>query len=1070
MNANEQISSSLETGLPSSPYPGLRPFLANEAALLFGRERQVQEIIKRLDTTQFVAVIGGSGCGKSSLIYAGVVPSLRSYGIPGAGDFWISMICTPGTNTTHATGANNVAAPDNGDVAASARPSPVTRFARKFEALLRPAASPAEAAARLADIEQIFRQDAGFSRLTDVFRDDLLLPAGPKVEDARLLFVIDQFEEIFHPTNAHVDDCRVMVQRIIDHFFRPHKHCYVALTMRSEHLNDCATYLGLPEAINKAIYLVPRLNPDQLRQAMIAPALRFLRLRKREADDESLPDSVEFEPRVSERLLTDTLAISEDPDHLPLFQHALARTWEAACARQTSKGEATRVPATIVWADLEVAVSGADSRATDALGSNCNALRSSLEHWATRLYERYSAHDRSLLDGLLRRLAFKDPNTGTYTQQRVAITELALPPGNPGDADRLVELIDRGFVRSAHYMFWDTGSAQHVTLKVSHESFIRGWSHFRLLIDKEADRFEEFVAVLRRCGSWLTNGKTPDRLLDDADLRRLREQGMEEMFVGGEQRQAWLWMLQLDRDGARLADFAPTLDEFLKASADKQSAEFKSRALNRTILWAAVGLALVFLPLVLFSMLVQAPVLRSVARLSDANTIVASLPVIKAYPSIGDPVAITTSRSLQAAATKVDEVRSDEERMVNLGPDDISRHIDWLPPIKEQRGVLLRIASIVEPQINGRIRSFLSTTMWKTGNPPDLTGVVVTASTSVKSCDDAQDGARKTVKGQVFWTAGSDASITRPALFVPDYKEDVGLVVRAANIDAEGRCTFSQPVFSAPAYVNPFVVFDATLRYLLASTGELPDQRTVLFEELVWGRDSQSGRWVTRQPSDYTVVTDTRSAEAVSKEAGSLHAKSVTTWLTRGGVAFSVDGNSWRVAAGTQAAPLMGSEGLNPLARSNNTSECMKLKNPESATFANVRPEVPLMFEDAKGRYCFEITPYQAGTGAAGNTSTQRDLPAGSDTQWQDVTIAIYDKPNGERLNSEGAPGVLPIARLPPFGVVGGANNNWYVGESGPYDGWIAIRANSGGAERYLGVPWSTHALSKLIDDVVAGK
>ena len=67
-------ANSLGIQLPAEPYPGLRPFQPHEAALLFGREKQVREVIDRLRQTQFVAVIGGSGSGKSSLIHAGVVP------------------------------------------------------------------------------------------------------------------------------------------------------------------------------------------------------------------------------------------------------------------------------------------------------------------------------------------------------------------------------------------------------------------------------------------------------------------------------------------------------------------------------------------------------------------------------------------------------------------------------------------------------------------------------------------------------------------------------------------------------------------------------------------------------------------------------------------------------------------------------------------------------------------------------------------------------------------------------------------------------------------------------------
>ena len=81
-----------------SPFPGLRPFLDTESSIFFGRESQVQQVIEHLRATRFIALLGGSGSGKSSLIRAGVLPTLRGYGIREAGDFWVPVLCTPGTN------------------------------------------------------------------------------------------------------------------------------------------------------------------------------------------------------------------------------------------------------------------------------------------------------------------------------------------------------------------------------------------------------------------------------------------------------------------------------------------------------------------------------------------------------------------------------------------------------------------------------------------------------------------------------------------------------------------------------------------------------------------------------------------------------------------------------------------------------------------------------------------------------------------------------------------------------------------------------------------------------------
>ena len=59
------------------PYPGLRPFRHDEADLFFGREEQVDQLLARLESCRFLAVVGRSGCGKSSLIRAGLLPALR---------------------------------------------------------------------------------------------------------------------------------------------------------------------------------------------------------------------------------------------------------------------------------------------------------------------------------------------------------------------------------------------------------------------------------------------------------------------------------------------------------------------------------------------------------------------------------------------------------------------------------------------------------------------------------------------------------------------------------------------------------------------------------------------------------------------------------------------------------------------------------------------------------------------------------------------------------------------------------------------------------------------------------
>src|SRR3982751_5041643 len=59
-----------------NPFPGLRPFSIEESQLFFGREGQVDEILKKLSQHRSVTIMGYSGSGKSSLMFCGLIPVL----------------------------------------------------------------------------------------------------------------------------------------------------------------------------------------------------------------------------------------------------------------------------------------------------------------------------------------------------------------------------------------------------------------------------------------------------------------------------------------------------------------------------------------------------------------------------------------------------------------------------------------------------------------------------------------------------------------------------------------------------------------------------------------------------------------------------------------------------------------------------------------------------------------------------------------------------------------------------------------------------------------------------------
>src|SRR5262249_29541810 len=79
-----------------NPFPGLRPFQTDEAHLFHGRREQVSELLQRMARRRFLAVVGTSGTGKSSLVRAGLLPALYRGYMGTAGSRWRIAVMRPG--------------------------------------------------------------------------------------------------------------------------------------------------------------------------------------------------------------------------------------------------------------------------------------------------------------------------------------------------------------------------------------------------------------------------------------------------------------------------------------------------------------------------------------------------------------------------------------------------------------------------------------------------------------------------------------------------------------------------------------------------------------------------------------------------------------------------------------------------------------------------------------------------------------------------------------------------------------------------------------------------------------
>ena len=1040
--------------LPREPYPGLRPFLDFEAALLFGRERQVREVIERLRQTQFVAVLGGSGSGKSSLIHAGVVPELRSFGIPGAGDLWLPMACTPGTNVS-------------ADDSAARRHSPVTRLAWRFAGLLRSRGSEAADAGRLQDIARVFRQEAGFSRLLETFGGELAVPPGPDPAEARVLFVLDQFEEVFHPTNRGVEDASLLVERVLDHFFNPHPHCHVVLTMRSEHLNDCAAYLELPDAINKASYLIRRLDADELRAAIVGPAQRFLRLVARNAPPgTTLPEQVTFDPAVLERLLRDVQAITQDPDHLPLLQHLLARLWEAALAREEVD---VLVPSHVTEIDLVHAVNAGGPGDETPLDPKLNVLRACVENWPESIYRWHDEGKRRQLDALFSRLAFKDPNTGHYSQQRIDVDAGARLLGEGCTRADLRALIAEGFLGSVDYLYWDDEDPSRVTLKVSHESFIRGWSRFRRLIDAESAQFEEFLGVLRKCADWSRNGRLDDDLLETSEMRRLDEGGIVGRSRQTERREVWRRLLAMDRDGPRLARFEPELDAYIDTSARRLSERQArlARARRSRNLLVALMVWVGLLPLALFSLFVQGPTLRRAELLFDAGNRANRVTLTGAQETAGD--AAGPLDTMLRAAELVDGARAAEGSLRLSLSKSLLRGLGDVPLFSDQRDFLSNMFAQAEPPVNGTLRELLTTSIWR-GDPTATVAAWALRVPEVR--DDVSctvparvDGEPEQRSGRLIVALrgdGGDSGATRPlrGLFIErKAAADRSLEVHSASVDPiTGACLRGEEVLITPAPLDSRLVVEAGLRYLYYTVNRANALPAVIVQEVDWER-SRDGRVRALQKQTLSTIADPEAVAAVRAVAGDERAAVVPAWWVHGGRIVRIRDQWWRlVGAQAQRLPeVPDAAELAPLIEAPPDSPCAKL-----AGLFEVPPGFRVgAFE--QGEHCFRVARGWPQTGLGDDAlRPERD----------ELRVSVHERPLPAVLaRAAGSPpaplaGLVPFARVAQGGPAGDALQ-WFVGTSGPYAGWLLMKsASRRGDVRFLGLPWSTCAMWRLGRDL----
>jgi WD40 repeat protein len=382
-----------------APYVGLAAFQPQDADLFHGRERFVAELADRLTRQRFVVVFGASGAGKSSLLRAGLVPR------------WSGpvVVFTPGPHPVEETAVH------------------ISRLA---------ATAPGQVHADLvADVQNLHR-------------------AVRMAVDEDLLIVVDQFEEAFTLCRDEAE-CTKFIDLLLTAVSTPNSRARVVLGVRADFYGHCTRHPGLVAAMADAQVAVGPMTTDELRRAIVQPAVRegFV---------------------VEGALLAELVAqAAGNAGVLPLLSHALLETW------RRRKGN------TLTLAAFQSA-GGID----DALARTAESVYSDLSETRKHLVQNLFVRLTALGDGT------------EDTKRRITRSEV-----DADTADVLDVLAEARLVTIADN-----------TVDIAHEALIRAWPRLRQWLTADREGLRTHRHLIDAAQEWSALGKDPGALYRGARL------------------------------------------------------------------------------------------------------------------------------------------------------------------------------------------------------------------------------------------------------------------------------------------------------------------------------------------------------------------------------------------------------------------------------------------------------------------------------------------------------------------------------------------------------------------------
>jgi WD40 repeat protein/DNA-binding SARP family transcriptional activator/energy-coupling factor transporter ATP-binding protein EcfA2 len=421
-------ASELELGEIRNPYKGLRAFGEPDADDFFGRDELVARLVGRVGeegvTGRFVAVVGPSGSGKSSLVRAGLMPALRAGAVPGS-ERWFVVEMPPGADP----------------------------FAEFVAALRQVAARPLPPNL----VDQLPHDPTALARIAAWVLPD---------EDAELMLLVDQFEEVF---TLVADEGRraAFLHALVAAVTRTSSRMRVVLTLRADFYDRPLAYPGLAELVRAGTEVVVPLTGTGLEQAVTGPGRRV---------------GVEVVPQLTAEIVAD---VTGQPGALPLLQYALTELFD-------------RREGAVLAPDAYRQLGGVSG----ALARRAEEVFGSLDDDGRRAARQLFLRLVTLGEGV------------EDTRRRVARHELLCLQDDPAPIAGVIDVFGRARLLS----FDRHPDTREPTVEVAHEALLQAWGRLRGWVDEARDelRVERRLAAATR--EWAAAGREASFLVSGSRL------------------------------------------------------------------------------------------------------------------------------------------------------------------------------------------------------------------------------------------------------------------------------------------------------------------------------------------------------------------------------------------------------------------------------------------------------------------------------------------------------------------------------------------------------------------------